>query len=334
MGTDFRKVTEIVAKLTPQLGDKEVLVKNKYVGVNASDIMYTAGKYNPEVSPPFPSGFEGIGEIVAAGPKCRLKPGQYVAYTQYGAFADYAKVPEVVTLPVPECDPRFLSILINGLTASIPLEKHGELKTGETVLVTAAAGGTGQYAVQLAKLAGCHVIGTCSSDKKKEFLYSIGCDRAINYTKEDMDHVLAEEYPRGVDVVYESVGALQFKVALKHIAKFGRFILIGQISSYQGHQVSDELSAASVAMQLLTKSCRMTGFVLFHYFSEVKRHAPMLAELITDGKIKIAVDKGVGVSTGPFVGLEKVVDAVEYLYTRSNIGKVVVELSSGNVSRL
>jgi len=65
------------------------------------------------------------------------------------------------------------------------------------VLVTAAAGGTGQFAVQLAKLAGCHVIGTCSSDSKAEMLKSMGCDRVINYNKEKLSSVLKTEYPRG-----------------------------------------------------------------------------------------------------------------------------------------
>jgi len=330
LGTDFRKVTEIVSKPLPQLKDKEVLVKSRYVGINASDINYTAGRYDPTLRPPFPTGFEGMGEVAAVGPNTTLEPGQFVAYTQYGAFADYFVVQEKMTFPIPVCDPSLLSMLVSGLTASISLEKHGELKKGETVLVTAAAGGTGQYAVQLAKLAGCHVIGTCSSQDKVEFLKSIGCDRAINYKTEDMAKVLAKEYPKGVDVVYESVGALQFKAALMNLAKFGRLIIIGQISTYDGKEKVDSLSAAAASMALLTKSASMRGFFLFDYFKDTKKHGAMLAQLIMQGKIKIGVDQGAKATTGPFVGLEKVVDAVEYMYSKANIGKIVVELNPEN----
>ncbi|GFR73191.1 zinc-binding alcohol dehydrogenase domain-containing protein 2-like, partial [Elysia marginata] len=69
--------------------------------------------------------------------------------------------------------------------------------------------------VQLAKLAGCHVIGTCSTDEKASFLKSIGCDRPIIYTRESLDDVLTNEYPEGIDVIYESVGGEMFNTCLK-----------------------------------------------------------------------------------------------------------------------
>ena len=68
---------------------------------------------------------------------------------------------------------------------------------GETVVVTAAAGGTGQFAVQLAKIKGCHVIGTCSSPSKAKLLKELGCDRVVNYNEENLGQVLRKEYPRG-----------------------------------------------------------------------------------------------------------------------------------------
>jgi NADPH:quinone reductase-like Zn-dependent oxidoreductase len=79
-------------------------------------------------------------------------------------------------------------------------------RKGQTVLVTAAAGGTGQLAVQLAALAGCHVIGTCSGGDKETLLRSLGCHRVVNYRRERLREVLKAEYPRGLDLVYESGG--------------------------------------------------------------------------------------------------------------------------------
>lgn len=100
-----------------------------------------------------------------------------------GAFSEYLILPERLAIPIPNLDPGFVPLIVSGMTASISLEKVGELKSGEKVLITAAAGGTGQFAVQLAKLAGCHVIGTCSTDEKVAFLKTLGCDRPINYKK-------------------------------------------------------------------------------------------------------------------------------------------------------
>jgi prostaglandin reductase 3 len=108
------------------------------------------------------------------------------------------------------------------------------MKSNETVLVTAAAGGAGQIAVQLAKQAGNHVIGTCSSVEKAAFLKSIGCDRVINYRIENLSKVLKKNYPKGVDIVFESVGCQMFQECMESLAVKGRMIIIGAVSTYAG----------------------------------------------------------------------------------------------------
>ena len=97
-----------------------------------------------------------------------------------------------------------------------------KLASGESVLVTAAAGGVGHIAVQWAKLKGCHVIGLCSSTAKETFLKHIGCDRIINYKTQDLDQVLKKEYPNGVDIVWETIGSPVFEQLFEHLARKGR----------------------------------------------------------------------------------------------------------------
>ncbi|BFZ05052.1 hypothetical protein BsWGS_08088 [Bradybaena similaris] len=342
LASNFREATEIVEVAVPKPGPKEVLVKNRYVGVNASDINYTAGRYDPTKRPPFPTGFEGLGEVVGVGPDSKLKVGQFVLYSKFGAFSDYIAVEEATAIPVPSPDPAYLSLMVSGLTASVALEKEADLKPGKTVLVTAAAGGTGQFAVQLAKLAGCHVIGTCSSDDKTDFLKNIGCDRTINYRKESLDEVLSKEYPKGVDVVYESVGNEMFDAALKNLSTFGRLIVIGMISNYEGQEVKagntftelKDKRTVNVPMTLLIKSATARGFFLPHYRQDYPRHLGTLIKLYKEGKLKVSSDSGVGAPNGPFVGLDKVADAVEYMYLRKNVGKVVVELGKDDKNKL
>jgi NADPH:quinone reductase-like Zn-dependent oxidoreductase len=162
--------------------------------------------------------------VVAIGPKCRrLKIGQHVAVSTYGLFAEYVNLSERLPLPVPSPSPATLTLLVSGLTASIALHRAGGLDIlsltsapspsqstkRRVVLVTAAAGGTGLFAVQLAKLCGCHVIGTCSSDDKSAVLKQLGCDRVINYKKESLAGVLKKEYPKGLDIVYEWCAAFR-----------------------------------------------------------------------------------------------------------------------------
>lgn len=103
---------------------------------------------------------------------------------------------------------------------------------GETVLVTAAAGGTGQFAVQLAKLAGNKVVATCGGADKAALLKDLGVDRVIDYKKENVKEVLKKEYPKGVNIIYESVGGEMFDTCMNALAMFGRMVVIGMMSQY------------------------------------------------------------------------------------------------------
>ncbi|RHY86777.1 hypothetical protein DYB37_003275, partial [Aphanomyces astaci] len=330
LSTEFRAATEIVtiprSSLTVAPGT--VLIKNVVVGINASDINYTNGKYNPGVQPPFDCGFEGgmclFGHVeeVGAGVK-HLRKGDAVVYTLYGAFAEYIVVPIKFVSKVPFATAAILPLNVCGLTASIALDVVGEMKSGETVLVTAAAGATGQFAVQLAKLAGNTVVGTCSSPEKQAYLQSIGCDRAIDYTKEDVGAVLSKEFPRGVDLVFESVGGSLLEICVNHLAKHGRLIVIGSISGYAD---SSSWSAAGAtppfSATLLSKSASVRGFFLNHF---AKSHGAAHARKLTILVRKRLLNPGVDSAT--FRGLEGVADAIEYLYARKNIGKLVVHLA-------
>lgn len=107
--------------------------------------------------------------------------GKPVGYIASGSFSEYLAIPSKLCVPLPDVKAEYVPLLVSGLTASIALHETARIQPGETVLVTAAAGGTGHIAVQIAKQHGCHVVGTCSSEEKCEFLRSIGCDHAINY---------------------------------------------------------------------------------------------------------------------------------------------------------
>lgn len=312
------------------------MFSSRFIGVNASDINYSAGRYDPSVKPPFDIGFEGIGEVVALGlsASARYTVGQAVAYVAPGSFAEYTVVPASIATPVPSVKPEYLTLLVSGTTAYISLQELGELSEGKKVLVTAAAGGTGQFAVQLSKIAKCHVIGTCSSDEKLAFLKSIGCDRPINYKTEPVETVLKQEYPEGVDVVYESVGGAMFDLAVDALAIKGRLMVIGFISGYQSPSGLSPVKAGALPAKLLRKSASLRGFFLNHYLSKYQAAMEHLLELYTRGELVCEVDLGHLAPEGRFIGLDSIFRAVDYMYTGKNIGKLVVELPHSVSSKL
>ncbi|XP_062426040.1 prostaglandin reductase 3 isoform X1 [Rhea pennata] len=320
----------------PLPGDGDLLVRNRFVGINASDINYSAGRYDTSVKPPFDIGFEGVGDVVALGlsASADYTVGQAVAYVKAGSFAEYTVVPAKQAVPLPSVKPEFLTLMVSGTTAYLSLKELGELSEGKKVLVTAAAGGTGQFAVQLAKKAKCHVIGTCSSDEKGGFLKSIGCDHTINHKTENVESVLRRDYPEGVDVVYESVGGKMFDLAVNSLATKGCLILIGFITGYQNPTGLQPIKAELLPAKLLKKSASIRGFFLNHYFSEYKMALKQLLKMYEKGELVCEVDFGDMSPEGKFTGLESVFRAVDYMYMGKNIGKIVVELPHSVNSKL
>ncbi|KAM5222389.1 LOW QUALITY PROTEIN: prostaglandin reductase 3 [Ctenodactylus gundi] len=308
----------------------------RFVGINASDINYSAGRYDPTVKPPFDLGFEGIGEVVGLGlsASARYTVGQAVAYMAPGSFAEYTVVPARHATPVPSVKPEYLTLLVSGTTAHISLNELGELSEGKKVLVTAAAGGTGQFAVQLSKKAKCHVIGTCSSDEKSAFLKSLGCDRPINYKTESVRTLLKHEYPEGIDVVYESVGGAMFDLAVDALATKGRLIVIGFISGYQSPTGLPPVNAGTLPAKLLKKSASVHGFFLNHYLSKYQAAMAHLLQLYASGDLVCEVDLGDLSPEGRFIGLNSIFRAVDYMYMGKNTGKIVVELPHSVNSKL
>jgi len=324
----FREATQIVTSPLPSPGPEQLLVKTKYAGINASDINFTAGRYWSTQTLPYDCGFEGLGLVVSVGSACeKIKVGQAVGYNQAGSFSEYVLINEKQAVPLPSASPEYLPLFVCGLTAAISLDKLGDLKPNDVVMVTAAAGGTGQFAVQLAKLAGCHVIGTCSGQDKVNFLKSIGCDRPIDYTKEDIGQVLKDEYPNGIDLVFECIGGEVFDTCLKALKVKGKLITIGFISGYESDsgEAQTKFTTPQLLKYILSHAISLRGFMLTAFSSDIPEFSKKLISLLAEGKIKSTVETGKNSPTGSFKGLEGIPQAIDFMYSKKNIGKIVVE---------
>ncbi|KAL5855604.1 hypothetical protein ACOSQ4_005406 [Xanthoceras sorbifolium] len=323
---NFRNATRIVrAPLRLPIKPNNVLLKIIYAGVNASDVNFSSGRYfsgnSKDVSSrlPFDAGFEAVGIIAAVGDGVNdLKVGTPAAIMTFGGYAEFAMVPSKHILPVARPDPEVIALLTSGLTASIALEKAGQMTSGKSVLVTAAAGGTGQFAVQLAKLAGNTVVATCGGQQKAQLLKQLGVDRTIDYKAEDIKTVLKEEFPNGFDIVYESVGGDMFNLCLNALAVYGRLIVIGMISQYQGEHGWQPSNYTGLCEKILAKSQTVAGFFLVQYSHLWQQHLDRLYLLFSTGKLKVLIDPK------RFNGLNSTADAVEYLHSGKSVGKVVV----------
>ncbi|ESL08936.1 oxidoreductase [Trypanosoma rangeli SC58] len=325
LSSRFRNVVEIRAVPLPVVAKPtEILVKNLFVGINASDINFTAGRYKPDVKPPFECGFEALGEVLATGEKVKgFALGDIVVTQAYGAFAEYQVVSSRQAKKVPSRKKEWLPLDLSGTTASISLEEIAKPLSGEVAIVTAASGGTGQFAVQLLKkVYHCRVIGVTSSVNKEIFLKELGCDYVIVQERETIAEGIKRISPTGVNLAYESVGGETFESIVQNLSLRGRILSIGGISGYSDGSTWRKRSSTYTPLQtrLLSKSATLHTFFLPHYSKYASRHFATLCDLHSSGIIKSCIDPFV------FKGLKSVPDAIDYMYSRKNQGKIVVEL--------
>ena len=229
---------EVLAWEDVEVGDPgpgEARVRHTAVGLNFIDCYFRAGTYPPPTLPLVP-GFEAAGVVEAVGEGVDgVKAGDRVAYATapIGAYAEARLVPaaSLVALPADLDDAAAAAVLLKGLTAHYLLRRTFEVKSGQTILVHAAAGGVGLIACQWAKHLGATVIGTVGTAAKAEIARAHGCDHPIVTAEESfVERVNEITAGAGVPVVYDSVGRDTFTGSLDCLAPLGTMVLFGQSS--------------------------------------------------------------------------------------------------------
>jgi hypothetical protein len=334
----FAEQAEIVEVATELPGSGEVLIKVLFTGIEASDILQNTGEYGPlmneepevQVSGKLQRGdcgSEGVGEIIATGEGVDFQVGDTVIFAGFGvSFREYltCATAQVFSLPVP-ATPDLTAIPISAATAACGIDINGRLHEGERVLVTGAAGGTGQFAVQWAKVKyNAYVVGVCGSADKEKMLREIGCDDTINYKQApDMASAIRLKFPDGIDVAYDGIGGSLRDAVWENMAVFGRMICIGSVGD--DYQKQGAFNAHKIASNsVVFKSLTCTGFFLGNLFND-PRLAQTIGELmqyIGEKKISVSLDP----ASSEFHGLEGVYRAQEHMRRGVNTGKVYVTL--------
>ncbi|MCB1954399.1 MAG: NADP-dependent oxidoreductase [Rhodocyclaceae bacterium] len=202
-----------------------------------------------------------------------------------------------------------------GMTAWCGLTEIGQLKAGETLVVSAAAGAVGSLAVQVGKLLGCRVIGIAGGRDNVRYLRdTLGIDDAIDYRSEDVSARLGALCPSGIDVYFDNVGGAILEAALEHMALFGRIVACGMISAYNREAVA----APRNLLNIVTRRLRMEGFVILDPRHDGAAAYRALLEWAAAGRIQYRVHA--------FDGLEHIPEAINTLFDGSHHGKVVVRV--------
>ncbi len=222
---------EETEKPVPKAG--EALIKVAAIGLNYIDVYHRTGLYPLPL--PFTPGMEAAGVVEAVGTGVsEVVVGEAVAYAMTpGAYAEYVAVPawRLVKLPAGMDQQTAAAAMLQGMTAHYLVTSVYPLKSGDTALVHAAAGGVGLLLIQMAKRAGARVIGTVSTEAKARLAREAGADEVILYTEQDFETETKRLTDgRGVQVVYDSVGKDTFIKSLNSLAPRGMLALFGQSS--------------------------------------------------------------------------------------------------------
>jgi NADPH2:quinone reductase len=227
------EVLTLVDLPEPAPKPNEALVAIKAAGVNFIDVYFREGRYPAQL--PFINGQEAAGVITEIGSEVTtVKVGDRVAYTGLlGSYAEFAAVPADRLVKIPdELDfNQATASMLQGMTAHYLSHSSYPLKAGDTALIHAAAGGVGRLLVQMAKKLGARVIATTGSSAKAELARKAGADECIVYTEADFETETRRLTDgRGVDVVYDGVGAATFEKGLNVLRPRGYMVLFGGAS--------------------------------------------------------------------------------------------------------
>ena len=215
-------------------GPGEARIRQAAVGLNYIDVYFRMGLY-PSPALPFSPGMEGAGEVVALGEGVDdLAVGDRVAYAGVlGAYREERIIAADRLVRVPDSvgDVAAASMMLQGMTVQYLLKSSYPVKSGDAILVHAAAGGVGLIACQWAKHLGATVIGTVGSDEKAGLARAHGCDHPIVYTRENVvERVREVTGGAGVPVVYDAVGKDTFADSLDCLRPAGTMVSFGQSS--------------------------------------------------------------------------------------------------------
>jgi hypothetical protein len=305
----------------PEPKEGEVLIKQHYISLDPAmrGWLRDAKSYIEPVDIGAVMRAGSVGEVIKANKHPKFKVGdyltgwggvqQYVATEGKGFFkinTDFASLPMYIgTLGMP------------GMTAYFGILKVGELKEGDIVLVSGAAGAVGSLVGQIAKIKGCRVVGIAGGKAKCDYLIKeLGFDAAIDYKSENIYSALKQHCPKGIDVFFDNVGGEILDAALANLRLHARIVICGAISQYN---TTDKIKGPSNYLSLLVNRATMRGMVVFDFAQDYGEAITQYGQWLKEGKIKSKEDV--------YTGIENFHDTFLRLFSGDKLGKLVLKIS-------
>jgi NADPH-dependent curcumin reductase CurA len=320
VGDDFDSALKLQELPAPEPADGQLLVRTHYLSLDPANRGWMAG---PTYIPAVPVGapmWGGIMGRVVKSKSGRFKEGDIVG--GFGSWSDYCVLPADQANKIPDTGlPLTASQALfggAGGTAYIGTIDVGQVKAGQTFVVSGAAGSVGSLAGQIAKILGATVIGIAGSGEKCRWLTEeLGFDFAIDYRHENVRKRLGEIAPNGVDVYFENVGGAVGNAVLANLAKGARVALCGLVSQYNA---DDNPVDGFNLLPVLLKSGTVQGFILLDYMHRLGEASAKLGQWLAEGKIKYHADV--------VDGLENAREAFKALFTpgAAHKGKLMVRV--------
>ena len=312
---------ELVSEELPAINEGEILIENIYLSfdptqrswlndvpgylppVQIDEVVRSGGigRVIDSKNPDYKTGDLTFG-LVGWQTHCLIKPS---------VEDRFRVVPDLLPMPT------MLNVMgSTGITAYYGLVELGKPKSGETVLVSGAAGATGSVVVQIAKLKGCHVIGIAGGKEKCDWLKSIGADDVIDYKNYDVHKELPKIAKNGIDIYFDNVGGKILETVLELININARVLLCGGISS--GYDSTRPEDGPSNLFSLIIKRATMQGFLVLDYLPNSEKALEDIATWVLEGKLQHREDIQEGIENCP--------QTLNRLFTGENMGKQLLKI--------
>tara|TARA_R110002073_G_scaffold279026_1_gene443117 strand:+ start:394436 stop:395443 length:1008 start_codon:yes stop_codon:yes gene_type:complete len=305
----------------PELKEGEILIKQEFISLDPAmrGWMNDSKSYIPPVAVGEVMRCGTVGEVVKANQHATFKVGDFL--TGWGGVQQYTTTdgkgyrkvdPKLAPLPL------YLGTLgMPGMTAYFGILNVGELKEGDIVLVSGAAGAVGSLVGQIAKIKGCTVIGIAGGPEKCAYIVNeLGFDGAIDYKNENIYSGLKKHCPDGIDVFFDNVGGELLNAALTKLRMNARIVICGAISQYNATQ---KVEGPSNYLSLLVNRATMKGMVVFDFADRYMEAAQQLSVWLKEGKLKSKEDV--------YEGIENFHSTFLRLFSGEKLGKLILKIA-------
>src|ERR1700748_3209488 len=315
LGTEHFKLTN---GAVPEPKDGEALLRVRYISLDAANRAWMHGAtYRSAIEANSVMAGGGIAEVVAS--KAPGFAAGDLVWADTG-WQEYVALPAKHLSKIPRIEPKkhLLSIFgVAGLTAYFGLLEIGKPKSGETVVVSAAAGSVGSIVGQIAKIKGCHVVGIAGGKDKCHWLTSeLGFDAAVDYKDGATYKALRAAAPKGIDVYFDNVGGDILEACLPQMNNYGRIACCGAISQYDG--APSATGPRGVPGLIVVKRLTVQGFIVMDFMDQRDAALSDLQSWVASGELKVHEDV--------IEGLENTPNALIGLLAGENLGKRMIKV--------